>query len=263
MPRFESHPGRRPTVITGASSGIGAASASMFAEAGHPVVLGARRVDRLEALAERIREAGGEAVAVELDVTDTESIERFTKVAEEAFGPPDVLVSNVGTVAGLTGMGASPAQFGELVQLNLLAGQHLAARLGPGMIERGHGDIVFVSSDVVVRPRTHMAAYVTAKAGLEAFAGVLQMELEGTGVRCGVVRPGPSNTELGTTWDEETVVRILSHWERWGHLRHGGSLLAENVAQAILTMVSVPKGTHLTLIEVEPEAPVQQDRGLL
>ena len=129
------------------------------------------------------------------------------------------------------------------------------------MVTQGHGDLVFVTSDVVARPRTHMASYVAAKAGLEGLARAMQMELEGTGVRVGMVRPGPSSTEQGTDWDEATVLRIIPAWEHWGLLRHNGALLPENVANAIVTMISAPKGTHLTLIEVQPEAPVTPNRS--
>jgi NADP-dependent 3-hydroxy acid dehydrogenase YdfG len=126
----------------------------------------------------------------------------------------------------------------------------------------GHGDIVLVTSDVVVRPRTRMAAYVTAKTGLEGLGRALQMELEGTGVRVGVIRPGPSSTEQGSTWSEETVVEIVDDWTRWGHMRHDGALRPQDVAAAVLTMVATPKGTHLTLVEVQPEAPVRPDRRI-
>src|SRR5690606_6363007 len=122
--------------------------------------------------------------------------------------------------------------FAESVHVNLLGAQRLLARIGPAMVEQGHGDIVLVTSDVVVRPRTRMAAYVTAKFGLEGLGRALQMELEGTGVRVGMVRPGPASTEQGTTWSEETVVEIVEDWTRWGHIRHDGALRPQEVAAA-------------------------------
>ncbi|HUW02512.1 MAG TPA: SDR family oxidoreductase [Acidimicrobiales bacterium] len=261
MPRFEPHPDRRPAVVTGASSGIGEATALALAAAGHPVVLGARRIDRLEAVAEEIVLAGGEAVAIALDLADTASIDSFAREADAAFGPLDVVVSNAGEVVPFTGMGADPDEFASSVRINLLGAQHLSARLGPAMVERGHGDLVFVTSDVTVRPRTHMAAYVAAKSGLEGLARAMQMELEGTGVRVGMVRPGPASTEQGTSWSEDTVLHVMPAWESWGHLRHNGALRPQEVADAIVAMVSVPKGTHYTLIEVEPEAPIDPDRS--
>jgi NADP-dependent 3-hydroxy acid dehydrogenase YdfG len=261
MPRFEAHPERRPAIVTGASSGIGAAAAQALSAAGHPVVLAARRVERLTDLAKIIIDAGGEAAALPLDLADPASIDAFASAAEEAFGPIDIVVSNAGEVSPHTAMDSDPDEFATSVHVNLLGAQRLAARLGPSMVERGHGDIVFVTSDVVVRPRTHMSSYVAAKAGLEGLARSMQMELEGTGVRVGMVRPGPSSTEQGTSWSEETILHVMPYWEKWGHLRHNGALLPANVAQAIVVMVSVPKGTHLTLIEVEPEAPVLPDRS--
>lgn len=262
MPRFEPHPERRVTVITGASSGIGAATADLFSSSGHPVILGARRIDRLEEHVARIRDAGGEAAAFPLDLTDPASIDEFSTAAEDALGPIDVLVANAGHVDPVTALASEPARFARGVQLNLLGNQQLAARIAPAMVDRGHGDLVFVSSDVVVRQRTHMASYVTAKSGLEGLCRALQMELEGTGVRAGVVRPGPSSTELGTDWDEDLIDHIIPVWARWGHLRHDGALLPRNTAEAILTMASAPKGCHLTLVEVQPEAPVTKERSI-
>lgn len=261
MPRYDPHPDRRPALVTGASSGIGAATARRLAAAGHPVVLAARRIDRLEGLAAEIVAGGGEAAAIAVDLADPASIDAGAQAAGEVLGPLDVIIANAGQISSSTTMDTDPDEFARNVHVNLLGTQRLAARLGPAMVERGHGDVVLVTSDVVVRPRTHMASYVAAKAGLEGLARAMQMELEGTGVRVGMVRPGPSSTEQGTDWSEETVLHIIPAWERWGLLRHNGALLPENVADAIVAMVSAPKGTHLTLIEVQPEAPVLPDRS--
>ena len=164
----------------------------------------------------------------------------------------EVLVSNAGEVWPETAVDTEPATFTRQVQVNLLGAQALAHALVPGMVERGRGDVVFVTSDVVRVPRPRMAAYVTAKAGLEAMARVMQMELEGTGVRAGIVRPGPSSTEQGTTWTEAVIVETVDEWNRWGLIRHDGALRPGDVARAVTAMVGQPRGTHLTLIEVEP-----------
>ncbi|MGN6693067.1 MAG: SDR family oxidoreductase [Aquihabitans sp.] len=261
MPRFAPHPDRRPALVTGASSGIGAATAQALAAAGHPVILTARRVDRLEDLAAKLVADGAEAAALPLDLADPQSVDACADAAADLLGPIDVIVANAGQISSTTALGSDPDDFARTVHVNLLGTQRLLARLGPAMVERGTGDVVVVSSDVVVRPRTHMAAYVTAKAGVEGLASAMRMELEGTGVRVGVVRPGPSSTEQGTDWDEETVLHIIPSWERWGLIRHNGALLPANVADAIVAMVSAPKGTHLTLVEVQPEAPVNPDRS--
>ncbi len=259
MPRFHPHPDRRAAIVTGASSGIGAATAAALAAAGHPVVLGARRVERLEDLAATIRADGGEALALPLDLTDTDSIVTFARRAEAELGPIEVLVSNAGDVQPITTVGAAPAEFTRQLQVNLLGAQALVHEVVPHMFTRRRGDVVFVTSEVAHTPRTHMAAYVASKAGLEGFAKAMAMECEGTGVRVGIVRPGPSSTEQGTTWDEDTINEVVASWYAWGLLRHDGALRPAEMAQAVLAVVSAPKGTRYAVLEVQPEAPVKED----
>lgn len=258
MPRFEPHPPVRAAVVTGASSGIGRATAEALAAAGHPVVLGARRLDRLQEVAEGITDAGGAAVALPLDLADDRSIDQFAAEAEEEVGPIEVLVSSAGDVYPATALAVEPAEFARQVQVNVIGAHRLVRRLGPPMVERARGDIVFVTSDVVRVPRTHLAAYVTAKHTLEGLARAMQMELEGTGVRVGIVRPGPAATEQQATWPAEVLDEVLAEWTRWGIVRHPGYLRPKDVARAVHTVVSMPRGTHLTLLEVEPEAPVEE-----
>lgn len=235
---------------------MGAATSSALAVAGHPVVLGARRVERCEELATAIRDAGGEALALRLDLTDNESITEFAHRAEAELGPIEVLVSNAGDVQPITTVGASPAEFTRQIQVNLLGAQALVHQVVPDMIQRHRGDVVFVTSEVALHPRTHMAAYVTSKAGLEGFAQAMAMECEGTGVRVGIVRPGPASTEQGATWNAEAIDEVVASWHRWGLLRHDGSLRPTELAQAVLAVVSAPRGTRYAVLEVQPEAPV-------
>lgn len=255
MPRFEPHPDRRVAIVTGASSGHGAAIALRLAQAGHPVVLGARRLDRMEQLAERIAEGGGEALAVRLDLTDARSIEEFARRAELEMGPVEILVSNAGDVQPITTL-ADPVEFTRQLQVNLLGAQALVHAVVPRMVERRRGDVVFVTSEVAEDPRTHMAAYVASKAGLEGYARAMAMECEGTGVRVGIVRPGPSNTEQGTGWSEDSINEVVASWFKWGLLRHDGAIRPAEFADAVLAVVSAPKGTRYALLEVQPEAPV-------
>lgn len=255
MPRFAPHPDVRPALVTGASSGIGRATARALAAQGHPVALGARRVDRCEALAAEIRAEGGSAVAFPLDLTEPTSIATFVHDAVGALGGIDVIVSNAGDVRPGGVIATDPAAFTAQFQVNLLGVQCLLHHAVPAMIDRHHGDIVIVSSEVARHPRPFTAAYVASKSGLEALGEVLAMELEGTGVRAGIVRPGPAATEQGTTWSADDVNHIIDSWTHWGLMRHGGSLRPADVAAAIVTMVSTPRGTHLNLIEVQPQAP--------
>lgn len=255
MPKPDPHPSRRPAVVTGASSGIGHATALALAAAGHPVAVGARRVDRLTSLVEEIRATGGEAVAVPLDLHDHDSVAAFAGAATDAIGPIEVLVSNAGVVDPIRTYSSSGG-FAAQLQVNLLGAQALVEALLPAMVERRRGDVVFVTSDVTVNPRPLMGGYVAAKWALEGMARAMAMELEGTGVRVGVVRPGPSSTEQGTTWDVDTVLQVMASWEHFGLLRHSGALRPTELAEAVLAMVSVPRGTRWAVLEVQPEAPI-------
>jgi NADP-dependent 3-hydroxy acid dehydrogenase YdfG len=259
VPRFPDHPERRPAVVTGASSGLGRAIAVALGAAGHPVALGARRVGRCEEAAEEIRAGGGQAVALHLDVHDEASVAAFAKGAEEALGPVEVVVSCAGDVQPGTTVDTEPDEFLRQVDVNLLGPQRLLHHLVGGMVARRRGDVVLVSSEAARQARPHVAAYVAAKAALEALARAAQMELEGTGVRVGVIRPGPSASEQGTTWTEEAVLQLTAEWNRWGLLRHPGYLRGRDVAAAVLAMVSAPPGTHITLLEVQPEAPATEE----
>jgi NADP-dependent 3-hydroxy acid dehydrogenase YdfG len=258
--RFDPHPEHRPVLVTGASAGIGTETARLFSAAGYPVVLSARRVERLESLADELRAAGGRADCVALDLSDPAAVDAACEQVS-ALGDLEVIVHNAGDVMPSTSLGADPDAFATSVHTNLLGAQRMNARLVPAMVERGRGDVVFVTSDVVVRPRTYMAAYVAAKFGLEGLAKAMQLELEGTGVRVGMVRPGPVGTEQGSAWTADDIHRVIAEWGVHGHMRHDNVLRPEAVAHAIFVMATMPRGAHLTLIEIEPEAPVLDERS--
>jgi len=255
MARY-ARPDRRPAVVSGASSGIGAATALTLAHAGFPVALGARRADRCAELVEEIRASGGEAVAHPLDVTDPSSVESFAKAVIADLGDVEVLVSNAGRVAPGIVHEVPTERFAAEIDVNLLGAHRLVRAFVPAMVERRRGDVVFVSSDVVVRARPFMSSYAAGKWGLEGMAHAMQMELEGTGVRASVVRPGPTWSEMGTDWDDAEAADVLNQWVRFGLARHPHFLKPAALADAITTVVSAPRGVHLSLVEVNPEAPV-------
>lgn len=256
MVRFAPHPDRRPAVVTGASSGIGRATAEALAALGHPVVLGARRVDHCESAAAAIRDAGGEAVALRLDLADDDSVTRFAEDAVSAVGPLSIVISNAAqNIAGAVLETSTDALAGVL-EVNITGTHRLTRALLPGMVERRAGDIVFVTSDVAERPRPTVAAYVTSKSGLEGYVRALQMELEGTGVRATIVRPGPTMTAMGLDWDPEVTAQVIEGWATWGFARHSNFMKPSGVAQAVLAAVTLPRGTHATVVEVQPEAPI-------
>jgi len=261
MSRPDPNPNREPRValVSGASSGIGAAVALALGRLGWPVALGARRTARLEEVARGVEAAGGKAFAHVLDVREPASVHAFVDAVESRLGAVEVAVSNAGAaVAGTLPEVAVEALRSEL-DTNLLGPMLLVRRLLPGMLERRRGDLCFVSSLNAVVPRPLQAGYTAGKAGLEAMARVLQMELEGSGVRASIVRPGPSRTEMGWDWPPAQQQRVVESWRRWGILRHQHFLPPEAVAEAVVAAVTAAPGVHLDLTQVNPEKPPEAD----
>ena len=259
MPRFEPNPERRPAVVTGASSGIGRATAVALASLGHPVVLGARRVDECESVAAAIRADGGEAVAVYLDLADGDSVAQFAKTAVDVLGNVEIVVANAALNMAGSVLDTEPGALDGVLAVNVVGTHHLVRALAPAMVARRRGDVVFVTSDVAEHPRPAMAAYVTSKWGLEGYVRSLQMELEGTGVRATIVRPGPTLTGMGMDWDPEVTGEVIEQWAAWGFARHSNFMRPPGVAEAIVAVVSLPRGIHTTVIELQPEAPIHTE----
>jgi NADP-dependent 3-hydroxy acid dehydrogenase YdfG len=251
------HPARRPAAIAGASAGIGAEIARVLGAAGFPVALGARRVERCEQVAEQIRERGGEAQAFELDVADTASVAAFGKAAAETFGEIDVVVANAGLMTPGRIWDTSAEELAGSLNTNVVGLQRLVATFVPDMVARNRGDIVIISSDVVGQPRPLIGSYVASKWAVEGLARTLQMELEGTGVRASIVRPGPTATEISAGWDMDEAMKVVKMGKRFGSLRHFGWLHPSAVAQTVAHVVTAPRGTHIAMSHVNPEAPIK------
>jgi NADP-dependent 3-hydroxy acid dehydrogenase YdfG len=256
MPRFEPHPARRPAIVAGASSGIGAATAVQLAAHGFPVALGARRLDKCQEIAETIRADGGEAIALPLDVTDTESVKGFVHQATEQLGDIEVLVTGAGDTYFGRLHEIDTETFESQIQIHLIGANRLTTAVLPGMLERQRGDLIFVGSDVALRQRPHMGAYGAAKAALLAMVINLQMELEGSGVRASIVHPGPTKTAMGWSLAPEAIGQALEDWARWGQARHDYFLRAADLARAITFVAETPRGGFIANMELQPEAPL-------
>jgi len=249
------HADRRPVLVAGASAGIGAEIAKTLAQT-HPVAVAARRLERCEEVAAAIREVGGEALAVALDVTDTASVEACVKAVEAALGTVEAVVINAGGMSPGRSWELATETFADDLNTNVLGAQRLVRAIVPGMIERQRGDVVFISSDVVPNPRPLLSSYVTAKFGLEGFARVVQMELEGTGVRASVLRPGPTASDIASTWEMDIAIEVAEVGAKFGQMRHWAQLDASAIARTVAHLVDAPRGVHIPLVEVAPEAPL-------
>jgi short-subunit dehydrogenase len=181
-------------IVTGASSGIGAATARELGRRGATVVLAARRVGMLEAQVRSIREAGGEAIAIPADMADASDITMLAERTCAAFGRVDVLVNNAGAFWSTSLASSSTDQITRLAQVNLIGAMLLTRTVLPGMLERRHGAIISVGSlsgRVAMEP-----LYSATKYGLRGFSLALRRQLAGTGISVSLVSPGNINTEM-------------------------------------------------------------------
>ena len=254
------HPARRPAVVAGASAGIGADIARELAGRGYPVALGARRVERCEAIADEIRAAGGDAFACPLDVGDTASVAKFADAVGERYGDIEIVVANAGTMQPGALVDTDPQLLADSLNVNVVGVQRLVHAMLPGMIARRRGDFVLISSDVVIRPRPLVGAYVTSKWAAEALARTLQLETEGTGVRVSIVQPGPTASEIATGWDMDEALRVARYGKKFGSLRHFGFLPPYAIARTVAHVVAAPRGTHVAVSYVAPEAPIEAEQ---
>jgi NADP-dependent 3-hydroxy acid dehydrogenase YdfG len=250
----------RTAVVTGSSAGIGRAIAVALGALGWRVAVGARRRDRLDETAAAVEAAGGAAFAHALDVTDEVSVEAFFAAVADALGPVDVLVNN----AGLGYLGAIAETTAErlraAIDTNLLGALLCTRAATASMIERGApGDIVFISSDSIQQPYPHMLTYGATKAAIEYVAQGLDVELGGTGIRVSTVRLGPTVSEFNTNWPDEDMIAFMHAWERLGLKQDFNYIPAEAVAQSVVTAVTAPRGTKVSLLSVRPEVTVSDD----
>jgi NADP-dependent 3-hydroxy acid dehydrogenase YdfG len=181
-------------IVTGASSGIGAATADELARRGARVVLAARRVDELKERAQAISAAGGEAAAIPTNVADSQQILRLVEAAEATFGRVDVLVNNAGANWLRPVAATGPDELVGLVEVNLLGAMLLTRAVLPGMLERHHGAIISVGSlsgRVATEP-----VYSATKYGLRGFSFGLRRQLAGSGVSVSLVSPGNIRTDM-------------------------------------------------------------------
>ena len=238
----------RVAVVTGASSGIGEATARALAAAGAAVALAGRREDRLEALAGRIDADGGRALAVATDVSNEDQAGQLIRRANEELGGLDILVNNAGVMLLGPVSGADTAQWRRMIDVNLLGLLYCTHAALPLMTEGGGGDIVNVSSVAGRRATLGSAVYNLTKFGVNAFTEALRQEVVQAGIRVSVIEPGMVETELVDHNTDATVLEMVNRLRE----EIGEPLHAEDIAQAIVYTVSRPSHVALNEILVRP-----------
>jgi len=232
----------KTALITGASSGIGAAIARLFAAEGIRVAVAARREERLRRLVEEIEAKSGRAVAFPTDLAEADAAEQLYHQAGESLGGVDILVNNA--AFGFYGYFAemSPALLRQMTQVNVTAPAVLTALALQEMIPRGYGHILQMGSIAPDVPSQGSAFYAATKAALDVWNTALYRELRGTGVHLSVIRPGPVKTEFFDAANHlENAIPHLGE-------RMGG-VLPEAVARKALWLLRHPrKRVHVPAI---------------
>ncbi len=211
MPRM-SDIKHKTIVITGASSGIGRESAKLLARNGAHVVLLARREEELQQLADEIIAEGGAADYLPVDLSDMDAVDAAADELLHKFSPIDVLINNAGRSIRrpITESYDRPHDFERTMRLNYHAAVRLCLKILPGMLERGAGQIINVSSQSVQMPTPRFAAYVASKSALEGFTRSIACELEGRGVAMTVVNYPLVRTPMSGATDIYANIPMMS-----------------------------------------------------
>ena len=237
----------KAVAITGASSGIGEATALTLAKAGASVALGARRKDRIDELAARIEDEGGTAVALEVDVSDEAAARGFIEAAHERLGRLDTLVNNAGVMLLGPVEQADSEDWRTMVNVNLLGLMYCTHAALPIMLGQEGGDIVNISSVAGRLARAGNAVYAATKFGVGAFSEGLRNEVTERGVRVTLIEPGFVDTELQGHNTGEVLETLEAMRE---HLRD--PLRAQDIANGILYAVSQPPHVSINEVLIRP-----------
>lgn len=229
--------------ITGASSGIGEATAAAVVAAGGKVALGARRTDRLEALA---AQWGDAALAVECDVSDEASANAFVATTKEHFSRLDALVNNAGVMLLGYVMGADTSEWRRMVEVNCLGLLYCTHAALPLMAEQGSGHVVNVSSVAGRRAGAGSAVYNLTKWGVNGFSEALRQEALHVGVRVTIIEPGAVETEL-LSHNNEMVQDVAAKT-----LEGVEQLTSDDIARAIVFALAQPPHVSINEVLVRP-----------
>ena len=236
-------------LVTGASSGIGEATAHRLAADGHRVFLGARRTDRLEKLAGRITAEGGTAAFRRLDVTDAADVRAFVSAAAERWGRVDVLVNNAGVMPLSPLAALRTDEWDRMIDVNVRGVLHGVAAALPVMRRQGGGHVVNIASVGAYEVVPTAAVYCATKFAVRALSEGLRQESDGS-IRVSVVSPGVTESELADSISDPRAREDMKTYR-------SVALPASAVADAIAFAVSRPAGVDVNEIVVRPAGSAQ------
>jgi len=252
-PAWQNHGMHPVAVVTGASSGIGAATAARLAAAGYQVIAAARRAERVEALAAQIRAAGGAAEASQLDVTDRAAVDALADSLDRC----DVLISNAGGAAGADQIADGRTEdWRAMYEVNVLGTLNVTQALLPKLISSADGTVVVMSSTAAFVAYEGGGGYVAAKHGVHALAATLRLELCGQPVRVIEIAPGMVKTA------EFAINRFRGDADQAAAVYAGVAepLTDEDIADAVTWAVTRPSHVNVDLMVLRPRAQAAQHK---
>jgi NADP-dependent 3-hydroxy acid dehydrogenase YdfG len=240
--------GGKVAVITGASSGIGESTAKLLAREGARVVLGARRKDRIDALAKEISDSGGRAVAVATDVTRRSDVDDLVKRALDTFERVDVLVNNAGVMPIAPVQALKVDEWERMIDLNIKGVLYAVAAALPAMQRQKSGHIVNIASVGGIKAfAPGGAVYSATKAAVRMLTEGLRIELHSQNIRCTAISPGAIATELAEGSSEEATRKSLRELYKM-------AIPASSVASAIAYAVAQPSEVEIDEMVIRPTA---------
>ncbi|MBD9425110.1 SDR family oxidoreductase [Pseudomonas sp. PDM15] len=231
-------------VITGSSSGIGEATARLLASQGARVVLGARRSERLEALAADIRNQGGTAEYRTTDVVREEEVQALVDLALERFGRVDVLVNNAGVMPLSPLAALKVGEWNRMIDVNIRGVLHGIAAVLPSMQQRRAGQIINVASIGAYKPIVTGAVYCATKAAVVSLSEALRQEV-GADIRVTVVSPGVTESDLAETISDGATLEMIREFRR-------DAIPASAIAEAIAYAIGQPAAVDVSELVIRP-----------
>lgn len=233
-------------VVTGASSGIGAAVAAGLAKEGAHVAIAARRTEALESVKKRVAAYGGKVLIHKTDVTDGAQVDSLMKTTAEKLGPIDILVSCAGVMYFTMMANCQTNEWEQTVDVNCKGLLHCLSNTVPGMLSRGSGHIVAISSDAGRKVFPGLGVYSASKFFVEATLQALRLETAGQGLRVTSIQPGNTATDLlGMSTDKEAI-------KKYGEPTGAKVLDPEDVASSIVYAVCQPEHVAVNEVLIEP-----------
>ena len=234
-------------LVTGASSGIGAACAFAIAEAGATVAVCARRADRLAQLVERIEAAGGKAIALTGDMAVEADAVKAVEDTVAKLGRIDILINSAGIMDSGGMENANLDRYRQTIDINLMGTVYTCAAAVPHMLEQGGGDIITISSLAGRKGGPMTSAYSASKHAVNFMTDGMRQELGDRNIRVTTLMPGATETEVGDNITDPNWRKAIQ-----AHVAKEGAVKPRDIGEAIVFILAMPRRTNISEISIRP-----------